>query len=231
MKLLILPDAKTVAQKAAEMIAESAEERIRLHGIFLLAVSGGSTPWKMLRQLADINLSWDKIELFQTDERIAPAGDQQRNLTQIQANLLQHLALKPKQVQAMPVEQTDLNLAAKNYAQLLSKSCGDPPILDLVHLGLGEDGHTASLLPDDPALKIKEPVAITNEYHGHRRMTLTYPTINAACNRLWVITGANKQSMLKRLYHGDSQIPAGLVERNNTTILADQSAAAGLDHR
>ncbi len=229
MKLLIMPDAKTTAQKAAEIIAGFAEEQIHLRGTFSLAISGGSTPWKMLRQLADINIAWGKIKLFQTDERIAPDGDPQRNLTQIEANLLQHTVLKPNQVQAMPVAQTDLNLAVKNYTQLLKKFCGNPPILDLIHLGLGEDGHTASLLPGDPGLNSQKPVTITNEYHGHRRMTLTYPTINTARNRLWVVTGSNKQSMLERLYHGDETIPAGLVERNNTIILADKNAAQGLE--
>ncbi len=228
MELQILPDAETVAQKAAEIIADFANKQVHLSGTFSFAVSGGSTPWKMLQKLADIKLDWEKLALFQTDERIAPAGDPQRNLTRIQENLLQNSPLTLQQVHAMPVELSDLQQAANKHAQLLRKLCGDPPVLDLVHLGLGEDGHTASLLPNDPGLKSQEPVAITNEYQGLRRMTLTYPTINAAKNRLWVVTGNNKQPMLERLYHGDKNIPAGLVERNNTIILADQSAAAGL---
>jgi 6-phosphogluconolactonase len=228
MKLRILPDAEAVAQKATQIIAELARERIRLTGKFLFAASGGSTPWKVLRQLADKSLPWEGIELFQVDERIAPAGDLQRNLTRIKENLLEHSPLIEKQIHAMPVEQTDLESAAETYAQQLHKLCGNPVKLDLIHLGLGEDGHTASLLPGDPARNSQRPITVTNEYQGLRRMTMTYPVINAAQHRLWIVTGSNKQPMLERLYHGDESIPAGLVERNNAIILADQSAAGTL---
>lgn len=228
MELQILPDAEAAANRAAEIIAAFARERIRLSGRFLFAVSGGSTPWKMLRQLADTDLPWDSMALFQTDERIAPDGDPQRNLTRIRENLLHHSALSQEQIHAMPVEQTDLEAAAQDHSRLLRELCGDPPALDLIHLGLGEDGHTASLLPGDPACNSRELIAISNEYQGLRRMTMTYPTINAARRRLWIVTGANKRPMLKRLYHGDSGIPAGLVERDNAVILADQDAAEGL---
>lgn len=228
MELVVLPDAEAVAQKAVQIIAELAQEKIRLTGKFLFAVSGGSTPWKVLRQLANTTLPWDAIELFQVDERIAPAGDTQRNLTQIMQNLLDHSALSLKQIHAMPVEQPDLESAAESYAQQLIKLCGNPPKLDLIHLGLGEDGHTASLLPDDPARNSQELVTITKEYQGLQRMTMTYPVINTAQQRLWIVTGANKQSMLERLYQGDDSIPAGLVERTNAIILADQNAAGNL---
>lgn len=228
MKLQVLPDAETVAKKAVQIIVEVARERASVRGKFLFAVSGGSTPWKVLRQLADTALPRDAIELFQVDERIAPAGDPQRNLTQIKENLLDHSALNQKQIHAMPVERTDIDSAAESYAQLLQELCGNPPKLDLIHLGLGEDGHTASLLPGDPAQKSHAPIAITNEYHGLRRMTMTYPTINAARRRLWIVTGANKRPMLERLYHGDSSIPAGRIERKNAIILADQNAAGRL---
>ncbi len=228
MELQILPDAQAVAQKATQIIAELAQERIRLTGTFSFAVSGGSTPWKVLRQLADAALNWESVELFQVDERIAPAGDAQRNLTQITQNLLDHSALSLEQIHAMPVEQTDIESAAESYAQQLIKLCGNPPQLDLIHLGLGEDGHTASLLPSDPARKSQKLVTITKEYQGLRRMTMTYPAINAAQRRLWIVTGTNKQSMLERLYQGDDSIPAGLVERENAIILADQNAAGKL---
>jgi len=229
MELHILPDAEAVAQKAARIITELAQERARLTGKFLFAVSGGSTPWKVLRQLAETAaLPWEAVELFQVDERIAPAGDAQRNLTRIEENLLNHSALTQKQIHAMPVEQTDLESAADSYAQQLVEFCGNPTQLDLIHLGLGEDGHTASLLPGDPARKSQAPIAVTNEYQGLRRMTMTYPTLNAARHRLWIVTGTNKQPMLERLYRGDDSIPAGRVERSNAIILADQNAAGKL---
>ena len=229
MELQILPDAEAVAKQAVQIITELAREKTRLAGKFLFAVSGGNTPWKVLRQLADMSaLPWEAFELFQVDERIAPAGDAQRNLTRIKENLLSHSALTQKQIHAMPVEQTDLESAADSYSQQLIEFCGNPPKLDLIHLGLGEDGHTASLLPGDPARKSQEPIAVTNEYQGLQRMTMTYPVINSARRRLWIVTGTNKQPMLERLYHGDDSIPAGLVERTNAIILADQNAAGNL---
>jgi len=229
MELHILPDAEAVAQKAAWIITVLAQERARLTGKFLFAVSGGSTPWKVLRQLAETAaLPWEAVELFQVDERIAPAGDAQRNLTQITQSLLDHSALSLKQIHAMPVEQKDLESSAESYVQQLIKLCGDPPKLDLIHLGLGEDGHTASLIPGDPALKSCELVTVTKEYQGLPRMTMTYPVLNAAHHRLWIVTGTNKQPMLERLYKGDDSIPAGLVERDNAIILADQNAAGKL---
>lgn len=229
MELQILPDAETVAKKAVQVITELAWERTHLTGKFFFAVSGGSTPWKVLRQLAETAaLPWEAIDLFQVDERIAPAGDAQRNLTRIKENLLNHSALTKKQIHAMPVEQTDIESAAESYAQQLIKLCGNPPKLDLIHLGLGEDGHTASLLPGDPARNSRELVVVTNKYQGLQRMTMTYPTINAARRRLWIVTGTHKQPMLERLYHGDESIPAGLVERDNAIILADQNAAGAL---
>ncbi len=228
MELKVLPDIETVAEQAAALISCFSGERIRQHDQFIFAVSGGSTPLKMLRRLADSDLSWDKVVLFQTDERIAPAGDPRRNLIQIEQQLLGHSALKRKHIHAMPVEHTDLKLAAKQYAQELNELCGNPPVLDLIHLGLGDDGHTASLLPTDPALRSCESITISKKYQGLHRMTMTYPVINAARLRLWIVTGKNKRVILERLYSGDKRIPAGLVERNNAIILADEDAAEGL---
>ena len=228
MKLEVFPTPEAVAQKATKIIAELAQERIRSTGTFLFAMSGGTTPWKVLRQLADTTLTWEAIELFQVDERIAPAGDPQRNLTKINENLLNPIAPLQAQVHAIPVELSPPESAAEKYAQSLRERCGNPPILDLIHLGLGEDGHTASLLPGDPARKSLAPVTVTMQYQSLRRITMTYPTLNAARQRLWIITGARKRSMLERLYHDDSRIPAGLVERRNSIILADKEAAGKL---
>ena len=125
----------------------------------------------------------------------------------------------------MPVETEDLERAAAEYAQTLQRECGSPPVLDLVHLGLGPDGHTASLVPGDPVLDVcDKDVALTGSYQGRRRMTLTYPTINRARRVLWVVTGAEKVQMLHRLLHGDTDIPAGRVGREKSLVLADAAA-------
>src|SRR5215475_8994183 len=145
MKIEIFPDADAVAQKAAEIIAAEARAAVKARGRFIIAVSGGHTPWQMLGVLAQEDLPWDNIHIVQVDERVAPAGDPDRNLTHLRESLLAHAPLRPEQIHAMPVESTDLQAAAAEYVRTLQSIAGSPPVLDLVHLGLGPDGHTASL--------------------------------------------------------------------------------------
>ena len=222
----VLETADAVANRAAQVIAALASEAIEARGRFLLAVSGGHTPWVMLRALAGAQIPWPAVRIFQVDERVAPAGDDDRNLTHLKASLLEHAPLGPEQILAMPVEAADLDLAAAEYARTLQRECGSPAVLDLVHLGLGPDGHTASLVPGDPVLHVcDKDVAITGPYQGRRRMTLTYPMINRARQVLWVVTGAEKVPMLQRLLHRDANIPAGRVACEKSLVLADAAAA------
>jgi 6-phosphogluconolactonase len=221
----VLNDADAAAARAASVIAAAARDAVAQRGKFLMAVSGGRTPWMMLRALADEPLPWSKIEVFQVDERIAPDGGPDRNLTHIGESLLAHSPLKPAQIHAMPVTATDLEDAARDYAAALEFIAGQPPVLDLVHLGLGSDGHTASLIPGDPVLKVADlDVALTGIYHGRRRMTLTYPVLNRSRQILWIVTGAEKSPMLKRLRNGDPSIPAGRISREHALVLADRAA-------
>ena len=225
MKLEVLDDADSVARRGAEIIAADARSSIAARGRCALAVSGGRTPWIMLQKLAAEDLNWPAVQIFQVDERVAPDGDPDRNLTHLGASLLRHAALRPEQVHAMPVESSDLEDAAARYALALQEIAGSPPVLDLVHLGLGPDGHTASLVPGDPALNISDrDVAVTGVYQGHRRMTLTYPALNRARRVLWIVTGSEKQEMLQRLLDGDASIPAGRVRRDQGLVLADRAA-------
>ena len=148
--------------------------------------------------------------MVQVDERVAPAGHPDRNLTHFRESLLEPAPLRPEQIHAMPVEATDLQAAAAGYAFTLREIAGSPPVLDLVHLGLGPDGHTASLVPGDPVLDVTDTdVALTGVYQGRRRMTLTYPIINRSRRILWLVTGGDKVGMLGRLLAGDLSIPAG----------------------
>jgi 6-phosphogluconolactonase len=181
----------------------------------------------MLRALAGMaDVPWSSVHVFQVDERIAPAGDTDRNLTHLRESLLDRAPLRPEQVHAMPVEVSDHAVAAVRYAATLREVAGAPPALDLVHLGLGPDGHTASLVPDDPVLGVANAdVAITGVYQGHHRMTLTYPTIDRARRILWLVTGAEKAAMLARLRRADPGIPAGCVRQANALVLADRAAA------
>lgn len=218
------PDA--VARKAASTIAADARAAVAARGLFNMAVSGGKTPWVMLRDLADEDVPWLNVHVYQVDERVAPPGDPDRNLTHLRESLLSHVPLKPEQIYAMPVEMPDLDAAAAQYAMTLSKTAGLPPILDLVHLGMGPDGHTASLVPNDPVLQVTDrDVAITGVYMGRRRMTLTYPVLNRARRILWLVTGADKVPMLKRLREGDTSIPSGRIARAQALLLADKAAA------
>ena len=229
MKIELLADADAVAQRAAVMIAEAARADVAARGRFAMAVSGGRTPWQMLRALAGQDLPWNAVHIVQVDERVAPAGDPDRNLTHLHASLLEHAPLRPEQIHALPVESADLEAAAADYANLLRELAGTPPVLDLVHLGLGPDGHTASLVSGDPVLGVTDrDVALTGAYQGRRRMTLTYPIINRARRILWLVTGSDKAAPLVQLRDGDPSIPAGSVSQERATVLADRAAAARL---
>jgi 6-phosphogluconolactonase len=213
--LRTLPDPGAVARQAAAYVAQAAAAAVADHGAFTFAVSGGHTPWAMFAELAARDVPWEQVRLFQVDERVAPDGDPDRNLTQLRRSLRG----APAAVIAMPVTDSDLDAAAAAYGS------GLPDRFDLVHLGLGPDGHTASLVPGDPVLEVSDQLAaVTGGYQGHRRMTLTYPALARAEQLLWLITGADKRAPLARLLAGDTSIPAGRVEAARSLVLADQSA-------
>jgi 6-phosphogluconolactonase len=221
----VLPDADSAARRAAGHIAASARAAAASRGRVAIAVSGGHTPEQML--LADEDLPWPALHFFQVDERVAPAGDPERNLTHLRASL-SRAPLRAEQIHAMPVESLDLEAAAARYAATLREIAGTPPALDLVHLGLGSDGHTASLFSGDPALSVVDrDVALTAAHGGRRRMTLTYPALDRAREILWLVTGADKASALARLFDGDPSLPAGRVRREAALLFADAAAAAG----
>ena len=230
MNIEVFDDADSVARAAAAAIAADTRAAIATRGRFALAVSGGHTPWIMLRALAGEDIPWAGVHVCQVDERVAPDGHTDRNLTHLRESLLQHAPLRPEQIHAMPVETADLQAAATQYALALRQIAGSPPVLDLIHLGLGPDGHTASLVPGDPVLDVTHAdVAPTGVYQGRRRMTLTYPMLNRARRVLWVVTGSEKVEMLRRLRDGDLSIPAGRVRREQALLLADRAAAGQLN--
>ena len=229
MKIEIFPDADAVARKAAEIIAAEARSVVTARGRFIMAVSGGHTPWQMLRALTNEKVPWESVHVVQVDERVAPSGDADRNLSHLRESLLEHAPLRSEQIHAMPVESADLDAAAKRYALTLREIAGSPPVLDLAHLGLGPDGHTASLVPSDPVLKVTDvDVALTGVYQGRRRMTLTYPMLNRSRRVLWLVTGNDKVNALARLREGDTSIPGGRIQRDQAVVLADQAAAGQL---
>ena len=211
----VLPDAQAAAERGAELIAGAAAQAIAKRDRFTVAVSGGSTPGAMFAALYG-RMPWEKVTIFQVDERIAPDGDPHRNLTLLQRSLPPGGVAD---VRPMPVTAHDLEEAADRYAAAL------PERFDLVHLGLGPDGHTASLVPGDPVLVDDRDVALTAEYQGRRRMTLTYPPLDRARRILWLVTGDDKVDALARLRAGDSSIPAGRIAAANALVIADAAAA------
>jgi 6-phosphogluconolactonase len=226
-KIESLADADAVARAGAAFTTAEARAATAARGRFIVAISGGHTPWAMLRALADEQMPWAGVHIVQVDERVAPAGHPDRNLTHLRESLLAHCPLRPEQVHAMPVESADLEVASGRYALMLREIAGSPPVLDLAHLGLGSDGHTASLVPGDPVLDVTDAdVALTGVYQGRRRMTLTYPVLNRSRRIVWLVTGREKAEMLARLCKADQSIPAGRVRQDQAVVLADREAAA-----
>jgi 6-phosphogluconolactonase len=217
--LEVAGDEKAAARRAAELIAAIGVAAVAEHNTFSLAMSGGRSPWAMLAILGELEaMPWAETELFQVDERIASPGSEDRNLTHMVLGLsMDHQAM----LRPMPVTQRDLDGAARDYENTL------PDPLDCVHLGLGPDGHTASLVPGDPVCEVTDRrVAITETaYQGHPRMTFTYPALDSARKIVWLITGPDKVEALEKLLAGDTSIPAGRVENDNMVIVADTAAA------
>lgn len=208
-----------VARAAAEFVAARARERVRTFGVFTLAVSGGRTPWEMFRELVTLDVPWEHVRIFQVDERCAPMDDADRNLR----HLRESLGDIETTIIAMPVEADDLDAAAAVYATELPES------FDLVHLGLGPDGHTASLVPGDAVLDVTDRLVAptAGHYQGRRRMTLTYSGLARAAAFLWLVTGSEKADPLRRLIAGDPGIPAGRVTGGPSTVICDTAAHAG----
>ena len=208
-------DPAAVARAGATRVAEAARVAVGARGTFHFAVSGGHTPWAMFAELAREDVPWESTVIYQVDERVAPPDDPDRNLH----HLKEALGDAPAQVRPMGVNDPDLDAAAAAYAASL------PEHFDLVHLGLGPDGHTASLVPGDPVLSVTDRlVGLTQPYQGRVRMTLTYPALARAHRILWLITGADKKEALQKLLAGDTTIPAGRVEAESSVVLADQAA-------
>jgi len=225
----VLDNPDLVAIRAASVIAEEARKAVTMQGRFIFAVSGGKTPWKMLRALADEDVPWKEIHILQVDERLAPDGHPDRNITHLRESLLGHAPILPDRIHAMRVEEKDPEAAAVGYAKTIWDIAGSPPIIDLIHLGLGPDGHTASLIPGDTVLDVTDrDVALTGIYQGRHRLTLTYPIINRARKILWLVTGSEKSEMLQRLLVGDLSIPAGRISQENAYVLADNDAVKNL---
>ena len=211
---------EAAARATAEIIAGAAEDAILERGHFVWAVSGGSTPAQMLSILATFDVAWHRTHLFQVDERIAPDGDPARNDTMIRERLVEHCPAI--NYHPMPVTADDVDAALADYLCDIETLTGQPALLDLIQLGLGSDGHTASLVPDDPVLDARGEFAVTNPYRGTRRATMTAALINRARQRSYLVTGDAKREALTQLLDRDPAIPATLITSEATTLITDQ---------
>jgi 6-phosphogluconolactonase len=198
--------------RAAVWVADRLWSAIAERGTAHLAVSGGSTPLAMFGALAAMPLPWPQVHVWQVDERVAPDGDSDRNAGQLDA-----LSEAGAVIHLMDVTNPSLPTAASTYATAL------PDRFDVIHLGLGDDGHTASWPPRDPVVTLTQRVAVVGPFNDLIRLTLTPPVVNNARHVMFLVAGANKASMLARLRRGDLTIPATAVRRAGTTILTDVS--------
>jgi 6-phosphogluconolactonase/glucosamine-6-phosphate isomerase/deaminase len=197
---------------AASRIARRLRDGVRRRGTASVALSGGSTAPAMIDALLELDVPWQATTVWQVDERVAPDGEYDRNANQLVA--------LPGRVRLMPVTAVDLRAAAGRYARAL------PDRIDVVHLGLGADGHTASWPPGDAALLASaRAVELVAAFHGRERMTLTRRTVNAARSRVVLVTGAPKRPIVERWLLDDRALPITAVRRTGTHLFLDPAAA------
>ncbi len=222
----VLPDGAALAARTADLVAERLGEAVATRGRVTLAVSGGTTPLAFFSELAGRALPWEAVHVFQVDERVAPAGHPDRNLTGLRAALLDRVPIPPTNVHPMPVDEPDLDAASATYAEGVAAATGRSGGIDVLHLGLGDEGHTASWPPGDPVVDATAAVAVVGPFNGRLRMTLTPPAVNRAGWIVWEIAGAAKAAVIPRLLAGDPALPCSHVRRHDVTLLADAAAGA-----
>lgn len=219
MRIAVFPDSDVAARYAARWVAQRLRIRAASRRDATLAVSGGTTAPPFLDALAHADVPWKRVRVFQVDERVAPNNDPARN-----ANQLAVLPLPRGQVVGMSVTLPRIEVAVDKYEVWL------PDRLDVVHLGLGDDGHTASWPPGDPVVHSTQRVALVGPFNGHMRVTLTPRTVNEARHRLLFVAGAAKAEVLAAYVNNtDSSLPICRVNRTDTLVVADAAAAALLD--
>lgn len=229
MRVIVTADVAEAAARAAEEMAEAIRAAVAARGRAIVALSGGRSPQPMFERLASLDLPWPAVHVAQVDERVVPRGDARRNLLLIESTLVTHGPLPADHLHPMPVEAHDLEAAATEYAQALMRLAADTGRLDAVQLGLGADGHTASLVPDDPALGITDrDVAVSGPYQGVRRMTLTFPTLNRAERLVWFVVGEDRARAARELAEGVGSSPAARVARDRAVLVADRAAGGAL---
>ena len=225
--LQVHPTPAEVAAHGAMLLATWLRESVERHGDAMLAVSGGRSPWAMFELLVgDTTVPWSHVHLLQVDERVVPDGYPDRNWTHIAERFVDSGVIAADHAHPMPVTADDLHAAAAEYSALISALCPEGAI-DALHLGLGDDGHTASLAPGDGVCDVLDrDVALTCEpYNGTMRMTLTRPCLDRAVHGFFQVCGEGKRAAVEQLLAGDTSIPASLLAGDRLLVLADAAAA------
>lgn len=223
---VVVEPATGLATVAAERLSGLLQRTNARKGFCTVAFSGGGTPIPMFEALAGAGVDWASTEIFQVDERMVPPGHADHNFTALDRHLLSRAPVPGERVHPMPTEDADPRQAARRYEQELGRSA--PGGLDIVHLGLGDDGHTASWPPGDPVTGCTTAlVALAGPFRGHLRMTLTPAAVRGAAQILWLVSGSDKAEALRRLIDNDPGIPAWHARKKGSLIFADE-AAAGL---
>jgi 6-phosphogluconolactonase len=232
----VLPNVAAVVNRALELVIEQANAAIAERSRFSMALAGGSTPKPLYEAIAQQSLPWDKIHVFWGDERYVPADHPDSNEGMARAAWLDHVAIPAANIHAMQTNLADPAVAAQQHEQQLQDffhvAPGEFPALDLVLLGIGDDGHTASLFPHTAALQVRDRLITVGEKGGQPRLTFTAPFINQARHVLFLVAGANKQPALRQIFAtigDDDTYPARLITAAGTTWwLLDQAAGEGL---
>jgi 6-phosphogluconolactonase len=229
-KLEVLKDGQALAQRAAAIVAE---RMAAARGPFRLVLAGGSTPRQTYEVLAGRGLKWDRTEIFFGDERFVPPDDRQSNYRMARETLLSRIS--PRGVFPIPTDDTPQS-AADRYEETLRQQYGssvlepDAPLFHLTLLGLGDDGHTASLLPDQPVLSERRRwVAVVPHGRQNQRITLTYPALEASALILFLVAGAAKRDALAQARGG--ALPAGALKPQGQVMWLADAAAAGEDNQ
>jgi 6-phosphogluconolactonase len=204
---------------------ECVEHAIAARGVAAIAVSGGTTPAAMLGELAASGADWRHVHVFQVDERLVPDDDERRNMRLVRAAFAQS-GVPPANLHAVVAASAAPQAVADSYGRELRAIAGTPPVLDAVHLGLGADGHTASLFPGDRAVGAGGDVALSGDHGGMRRITLTLDTLNRARMRIWLVTGTRKREVVKRMLEPGSSLVANRLQAEHSVLVLDADASA-----
>jgi len=220
-RVVVHPDPQTASETTAREIAAVVRSAVEQGGVANIALSGGNTATSMLAALSRQEVPWARVHVYQVDERVAPDGDANRNATALTAELLDAVPLPSGNIHLLPVTATNLDDAASAFGARL-------PRFDVVHLGMGNDGHTASWPPGDPVIEVRhQPIAVVGPFNGHLRMTVTPAVTSPSHLIVFLIVGVSKREPLAAMLAGDPAIPASHVPRERTVVHVDRAAWDG----